>query len=175
MRFQPSSSAILATAVVLSTLGAAVSAQSPPPSPAAKPPTCDAAEHRQFDFWIGDWDVFGPKGNRMGTNLIRPILAGCVLEENWAGAGGMNGKSYNAWSREAKRWHQTWVDDRGGMLQLDGGLVAGRMVLEGKGQRITWSKLDGGRVRQLWESSTDEGKTWTVAFDGTYVPKGQKP
>ncbi len=184
MRFQPSSSAILTIAAVLSALGASASAQSPAPSPAAKPPTCDAAEHRQFDFWIGDWDVFGPKGNRAGSNLIRPILAGCVLEENWAGAGGMNGKSYNTWSREARRWHQTWVDGQGNLLLLDGGLVDGRMVLEGKGltpdgkplrQRITWSKLDGGRVRQLWESSADDGKTWSVAFDGTYVAKGQKP
>ena len=42
-------------------------------------------------------------------------------------------------------------------------------------QRITWSKLDGGRVRQLWESSTDDGRTWSVAFDGTYVPKPKRP
>ncbi len=37
-------------------------------------------------------------------------------------------------------------------------------------QRITWSQLDGGRVRQLWESSTD-GKEWKVTFDGTYTRK----
>jgi hypothetical protein len=36
-------------------------------------------------------------------------------------------------------------------------------------QRITWTPLGGGRVRQLWESSTDGGKTWSVAFDGLYV------
>jgi len=184
MKHARSSSAFLAIAIGLSSLAGRVSAQSPAPSPAPKAPTCDAAEHRQFDFWIGDWDVFGPKGKQLGTNLIRPILAGCVLEENWASAGGMNGKSYNLWSREAKGWHQTWVDDRGGMLQLDGGLVGGRMVLEGRGltsdgkplrQRITWSKLDGGRVRQLWESSNDDGKTWSVAFDGTYVAKPKRP
>jgi len=28
-------------------------------------------------------------------------------------------------------------------------------------------------VRQLWESSGDAGATWTVAFDGTYVPQGR--
>jgi hypothetical protein len=26
-------------------------------------------------------------------------------------------------------------------------------------------------VRQVWESSTDGGKTWTVAFDGTYTAR----
>lgn len=38
-------------------------------------------------------------------------------------------------------------------------------------QRITWSVEPGGSVRQLWESSTDGGTTWTVAFDGRYVRK----
>jgi hypothetical protein len=26
-------------------------------------------------------------------------------------------------------------------------------------------------VHQLWEQSQDAGVTWTVAFDGTYVPR----
>jgi hypothetical protein len=33
----------------------AASAQTPPPAP------CSAPESRQFDFWIGDWDVFTPE------------------------------------------------------------------------------------------------------------------
>jgi hypothetical protein len=37
--------------------------------------------------------------------------------------------------------------------------------------RIRWTPLGGtpATLRQLWESSTDGGQTWTVAFDGTYV------
>ena len=34
--------------------------------------------------------------------------------------------------------------------------------------RITWTPNGDGTVRQLWESSTDGGATWSVAFDGTY-------
>src|SRR4051812_48811859 len=30
-------------------------------------------------------------------------------------------------------------------------------------QRITWSKNADATVRQLWESSTDGGRTWTIA------------
>ena len=37
-------------------------------------------------------------------------------------------------------------------------------------QRITWTPAADRSVRQLWESSTDRGKTWTVLFDGRYVP-----
>lgn len=54
----------------------------------------------------------------------------------------------------------------------------GAMVLEGETagpvkQRIRWYQVDGDpdRVRQLWESSDDGGKSWTVAFDGLYVRK----
>jgi hypothetical protein len=36
-------------------------------------------------------------------------------------------------------------------------------------QRITWSKNADATVRQVWDSSTDGGKTWTVAFDGVYT------
>jgi len=35
-------------------------------------------------------------------------------------------------------------------------------------QRITWTPNHDGNVRQLWESSDDDGKTWTTAFDGIY-------
>jgi hypothetical protein len=35
-------------------------------------------------------------------------------------------------------------------------------------QRLTFFNNPDGTVRQLWESSNDEGKTWQVAFDGLY-------
>jgi len=77
-------------------------------------------------------------------------------------------------------WHQTWVDNQGALLTLEGGYVDDRMVMQGETvdtaavvtlNRVTWSRVDGGRdrVRQFWEASTDGGSTWTVAFDGTYI------
>ena len=59
------------------------------------------------------------------------------------------------------------MDRSGGVLLLDGGLRDGAMVLEAPGQRITWTHADD-EVRQVWETSTDDGTTWTVAFDGRY-------
>ena len=35
-------------------------------------------------------------------------------------------------------------------------------------ERIAWTPNADGTVRQLWESSKDDGKTWTVSFDGLY-------
>ncbi len=152
-------------------------AADPAPAPCAKP------EHRQFDFWVGEWEVQDPKGNRAGENSIKSILRGCVILENWRGARGANGTSVNTFDASRGVWHQTWVDDQGGLLQLEGHATDGRMVLEGhqtrreggpSRERITWEKKSSDRVRQVWESSTDEGKTWKVLFDGLYVRAAAK-
>jgi hypothetical protein len=149
-------------------------AQTPPP------PGCPAEVHRQFDFWIGTWDV-SVGGKPAGVNRIEKILGGCALLENWTGAGGMSGKSLNFYDPQREQWHQTWIDDRGGSLGLDGKFTDNRMVLTGTQQnpktgktttnRITWTPLPGDQVRQVWETSTDDGKSWAVAFDGLYTRK----
>ena len=38
--------------------------------------------------------------------------------------------------------------------------------------RITWTPLEDGRVRQRWQASGDGGETWTEVFDGYYQRKG---
>ncbi len=149
-------------------------AQTPPP------PGCPAEVRRQFDFWVGNWDVT-VAGKPAGVNRIEKILEGCALLENWQGVGGMSGKSVNFYDPRRERWHQTWVDDRGGSLGLDGAFTGGKMVLTGTKKdpatgkttidRITWTPLPADQVRQVWETSTDEGKSWTVAFDGLYTRK----
>ncbi len=168
--------AALALLAVLALQPPAVSAQGAP----APGHACGAAEFHQFDFWIGTWDVTRPDGARAGENRIEPILGGCVLRESWTGVRGLHGTSYNIYDAARHRWHQTWVDDQGSLLVLEGGLAAGRIVLEGvssdsagrpRRQRITWQETAPGRVRQLWESSGDDGATWAVAFDGRYVKR----
>ena len=136
----------------------------------------------EFDFWIGEWDVFGPEGGQVGRNTITSMFGNGMLHEHWHGNGGVEGRSINAYDGTRGHWHQTWMDSTGDMLLLEGGLVDGAMVLEGWApsgddptavdrQRITWTRVsgpDGAEVRQLWESSSDGGATWTVAFDGWY-------
>jgi len=99
------------------------------------------------------------------------------MAEDWAGDGGVRGVSLNAWDPDRGVWHQTWMDSTGSTLLLDGGLQDGQMVLEGptdsgdtaQRHRITWTpSASGDEVRQFWESSDDDGATWTVAFDGRY-------
>ena len=155
-------------------------AQMPPPVPAAKAPACAGADYRQFDFWLGEWEVRNPAGKFVGHNRIESAHGGCVLIEHWNGVGGVTGTSVNLYDRDRGRWHQTWVDSSGGLLQLDGGIDGKAMVLSGDAfdadapaktarQRITWTPQGDGLVRQLWEASTDGGRTWTVVFDGRYA------
>ena len=148
-------------------------------APPTKSPRCTAAAHRDFDFWLGSWEVRDPEGKLVGHNRIESAHGGCVLIENWTSTSGVTGTSVNLYDRERERWHQTWVDSSGGLLQLDGARNGRAMVLEGDAidadapariarQRITWTPQPGG-VRQLWESSTDGGKTWVAVFDGRYT------
>ena len=147
-----------------------------PAAQSIKPASCDSPEHRQFDFWIGNWEVTTPDGKPPGRNSITRELNGCVLHEHWSGAGGMNGASFNIWDRVKKQWHQTWVSDNGNLLLLDGSFQSGAMQLSGVSgppnqpvtNRITWSPAADGSVRQHWEVSNDGGKTWKTAFDGQY-------
>jgi hypothetical protein len=150
--------------VLVATLGA----QTPP----APPP-----EARQFDFWVGDWAVFNPEGEKVGENRIEKMAAGWGLQESWTGADGNSGRSLNTWIPRKKQWQQLWIGV-GGALELAGGLnPKGEMVLEGRlaerdGKerinRITWTPNSDGTVRQQWTSSVDRGTTWATVFDGLY-------
>jgi hypothetical protein len=154
-----------------------LSAQAQTKAPAK--PCGSQPEYRQLDFWIGEWDV-EVKGQQAGTSSIQVILGKCVILENWAGAKGMNGKSFNIYNAAKGKWQQTWVDDTGGVLEFTGEYKEGAMrflaeVPRKDGRktlnRMTFSPLAEGRVRQLIEASKDDGKTWQVSFDGTYVRK----
>jgi hypothetical protein len=158
-------------------------AQTPaaPAAAAASAPqaACSSAAARQFDFWLGAWDVFLPDGSRAGQNRIEAVAGGCALLEQWQGRGGFSGSSLNRHDAADGRWHQLWVDSSGGSLDLQGGLQGSSMVLSGSSpdpaqpaqrvhERITWMAQPDGTVRQLWEQSGD-GSRWRVVFDGRYV------
>ena len=140
---------------------------------------CQGAElNRQFDFWVGEWDVQTPQGQHAGSSTVQNILGGCVILENWTGLGSQ-GKSFNAYNQALKKWQQFWVDDTGTTTLYTGEVIGNQMryvadagLQNGQqARRMTFTKLDDGRVRQLGETSSDGGKTWTVAYDLFYVRK----
>lgn len=147
---------------------------------------CDTPAHHQFDFWLGTWDVkpmsAPPEQPARAVNRIFRIQGGCVIKEEYTTQGGYAGESFNIYDASRGGWHQTWVDNGGALLVLDGEFVDGAMVLEGETlspegavvlNRVTWSLIDEdpNRVRQHWETSSDSGESWTTSFDGLYVKR----
>jgi len=147
--------------------------------PSALAAACDASAFRQFDFWLGEWQVHTPDGKLAGTNRIERQYDGCVIHEHYTTGRGYSGESLNIYDEPRKVWHQTWVDNSGALLSLEGQLVDGKMVLQGQStgsdglvtrHRISWAPNADGSVRQLWESTDAKGE-WSVAFDGMYTKK----
>lgn len=145
--------------------------------PAAKP--CSSAEYRQFDFWIGEWEVQNPDGQVVGRNVIRERLDGCLLTEEWESVAGGKGFSINYYDNEAGTWTQTYRDNRGRIAlwpDLVGGIRDGAMVLESVPgaqpmSRWVWTPMSDDKVRQMAETSQDGGKTWQVVWDSYYIRK----
>ncbi len=144
----------------------------------ASRPCTAAPEFRQFDFWIGEWDVqSNGSGQPAGMSSVQLMLGDCVIFENWTGALGVNGKSFNIYNTAEKQWRQTWVDDRGTFTEYAGAFKddrleyhAGSLGANGQKQklRMTFFKQSADRVRQLGEVSTDDGKTWSTQYDLIY-------
>ncbi len=155
----------IVTMATLILAGGNAGAQSAAPDAAP----CKGASYRQFDFWIGKWDVYTPDGNKVGANVIEPIAGGCALLETWTTPRGFSGKSLNIFDASDRQWHQTWVDSSGSRLDIAGIGGDGKMALASKTQRITWTANADGSVRQLWESWDASKNAWTTAFDGKYV------
>src|SRR5438874_893753 len=90
--------------------------------------------YRQFDFWIGEWDVYGKNGKKAGDSRIELILDSCIILENWKSANPFKnlyyaGKSFNTYNSLTKQWQQTWVDNVGGTTEfLEGHYEDNKMI-----------------------------------------------
>lgn len=172
-----------------------IQAPSTPATPAAPPPKpfdCSDPVHRQFDFWVGEWDVVPnpatlppgtpppAPGSKPASNVIQKAHNGCVLIENWV-APGQTGQSFNLYDRASKRWHQTWVDSGGGLHEYWGELQDGNMVFTGevplgpasrfagrRAVRLTFFTMGPDKVRQFSEALNMDG-TWGVNYDLIYT------
>jgi hypothetical protein len=158
----------------------ALAQQAPQKSPCLTDPV-----YRQFDFWIGDWEVYGKNGKKAGDSKIELILDSCIILENWTSANaGYAGKSFNTYNAVSRQWQQTWVDNMGGSTEfLEGRYEGGRMVFltnpypHSKDtmaiRRLTFYNLSPDRVRQHGEISKDGARTWSTEYDLEYRRRKQ--
>jgi len=148
---------------------------------------CSDSVYRQFDFWIGEWEAYNLKGQKAGDSKIELILDSCIILENWTSASVIKGlryagKSYNTYNAATKKWQQYWVDNMGGVTEyFNGHYENNKMILQTENvkqsdgsfkiQKMTFFRLSPDKVRQLGESTTDDGKTWKTDFDLEYRRK----
>ena len=156
-------------------------------SNAQKTPCITDPVYRQFDFWMGEWDVYSKNGKKAGDSKIELILDSCIILENWRSVNAnkgiyYSGKSFNTYDTTTAEWQQTWVDNVGGTAEfLDGHYENNKMIFMTKPfrfsrdtlaiRRLTFYNLEPGKVRQHGEISKDNGLTWATEYDLEYRRK----
>jgi hypothetical protein len=149
--------------------------QSAPLSP------CADVQFKQLDFWLGDWDgrwdasPGTPAGQ--GSNHITRTYGGCVTEEHFEG-GALKGHSVSTYFVGSKNWRQTWVDNQGGYIDLEGGPdAAGNFVLttlprpdSAKANRMVFTDIKTNSFIWRWQA-TQDGKTWADSWVIRYTRK----
>ncbi|MES2544247.1 MAG: hypothetical protein V4548_05135 [Bacteroidota bacterium] len=56
---------------------------------------CDSnPKYSEFNFWVGEWDVYDLKNNLAGHSKISRILDNCVILEEWTSATPQNGLTF---------------------------------------------------------------------------------
>lgn len=152
--------------------------------PAAQP--CSVPEFRQFDFWVGEWDLSWPGQNgqpeQHGTNHVVSEFGGCVIHENFSNAAEPPylGTSLSTYTPKPGKWRQTWVDSQGAYLDFTGEFKDGQMILgrvatgpDGKQfqQRMVYKNIKQDSFDWSWERSDDGGATWKVMWPIHYRRK----
>ena len=164
----------------------------PKQQPAApQPPPCSGETARQFDFWVGDWELrysrrLSPDKDEWqqgtATNRIERAMDGCAIVENFVdgpAGGGYRGMSVSAYDANSGKWKQTWVDTSGAYLDFVGEFKDGRMTLarevmvkgQKRIQRMVFHDIAKDRLLWDWEVSRDNGATWISLWKVEYTRK----
>ena len=139
---------------------------------------------REFDFWVGEWNAYTTGTNYLaGQSIIQIAAGGCMILENWVSENQpYSGKSINFIDTTTGKWQQVWVgSDGGGQSTFINGEYKDSIMQFEYDRRDSTGERELGRfrfynqgpnqVRQLMETSADNGKTWNPVYDFTYIRK----
>ena len=138
---------------------------------------CTSAEHRQMDFWLGDWDAVvkarkAPEKDEWvqanGSNHVTAGDNGCTIVEDFHAdgpAGPWTGRSISQFQPALGKWRQTWVDENNSYLAFTGGAEGKDFALygeprNGRQMRMVFASIRPDGFAWRWEASLDGGKTW---------------
>ncbi len=168
--------------------GADSEAPTPAPSASASPRPCDLPEGKQFDFWVGNWDLTWPAGQGgtpkgemgKGTNSIQKILGECIVQEHFEDSSThYKGMSVSVYSPHFHEWRQTWVDTQGNYLPFSGTFHDGVMELRSPMRqksdgtsvmtRMVFKNIKPDSFDWDYQVSKDGGKTWADNWNIHYT------
>ncbi len=134
-------------------------------------------EQRQFDFWLGEWDLSWGDG-ATATNSVYLDFDGHVLVESFDGRPSLElqGMSISTYDPAERSWRQTWVDNQGSHFRFAGAFRDGTMdlrtetTLDGRPAllRMRWFNIREQALDWAWERSDDGGATWTPLWEVAY-------
>ncbi|MEQ8524767.1 hypothetical protein [Gracilimonas sp.] len=148
----------------------------------------DLEPEAYFDFWVGEWELSWTdnQGNAgAGTNLIEKTLDGVVIQENFKATKGRiegyKGMSVSVYNPQRESWHQTWVDNQGGYIDLKGLIDGNKRIFQTDERpgpqggtiinRMVFYDIEKNSFTWDWESSIDGGETWSVNWQIHYNRK----
>jgi hypothetical protein len=151
----------------------------PAQGPVSEPRHCQTGSHHQFDFWLGQWDVFERGGQTKAADVrVETVLDGCALREEYSDPQGVTGTSLSSYDTKTGHWQQTWINSHGQLLVIQGTLEGRSMVFsgwrhDGTAERLVRARWtpEGRNVRETADTSADGGKTWTPWFDLEFRPR----
>ena len=169
----------------LAALGLMIAAASPAAAksktlPSGPPPAdlCNTAGHRQFDFWVGKWDVYRSDTNQLvAHSLIEKLYAGCAVRENWMPLQGAGGGSLNLYRPKSREWIQVWTDNGNNLNEYRGRRSGAKMIMVGTSTstvggvvpvRVTYESRTDGSVVQTGYSAAGKGKPWRLTYELVY-------
>ena len=94
---------------------------------------CDTPQHHQFDFWLGDWQVFDASTDKLvALDRVEKHSEGCIVEQNMTFVTDMyrrpgasyrlSGISINRYDGE--QWLELWADNQWGAIAMRGSQVS---------------------------------------------------
>lgn len=141
---------------------------------------CANAPFRDFDFWLGTWEVRTPDGELAGTNRITSEAGGCIIYESWTDTAGETGHSMNFVDRATGKWRQVWVSsgitldysgglDEEGVMRLEGEIAYAENPERNGPFRGAWTLQEDGTVLQQFHQYFPSHKAWGPWFTGIYT------
>jgi hypothetical protein len=157
---------------------------------------CQDPASRQFDFWLGEWNVVNHQRRAEGTpwgitgsatDRVYPVAGGCGIVEHWRGTAAQGlvlGYSLRAWNPGKNQWDLVllWPQpDQPRFVTLAGQFHGSRgdflrTITDTAGNeirtRFTFSEITDTSLRWNNGTSRDGGRTWPATWIMEFTRRG---